>query len=265
MNDPKVTELYYKFISDNPQDLFDNVTPLDFSNQAFDFHLENGLLTVRPKVKYPSPDLAKNELEPFLRDWELSAYLSSSHHRIRFAFQDANIIDLNPDPNTYDETIRLQSVYSVTAAENVTLTVHNWTYPNPETNSKASSLTDELVTRLKLLQDQREHPTSVARYILEKLEKVVANKTKNRKNKRIGLAQELKIDQEVLNKLGELANTTDPIMGVHADIVVRQLQPEEKSWLEHVSFLLVTRISEYDKDPKRLIQITMNDLPKLSH
>ena len=263
MNDPEVAELYYKFVSDNPNDLFDSAKPIDFSKQGFDFHLENGVLTVRPQNKYPNADIAKNELEPLLRAWELSAFISSSHHRIRFVFEDANIIDLNPDPNTHDATISLGSAYMVAVAENVTLSVNNSSYPDLENNYTASALTDELVTRLKQMQDQREHPTTVAYYILDKLGKVIAKKTKNRKNKRKGLAKELKIDWDVLDILGDIANKTDPLMGRHADIDVRPLNPEEKSWLEQVSFRLVARIAEYDKDPENLKPITLKDFPIL--
>jgi len=50
MNDPKVEEVFYRFISEDPNVKFDDAEPFLFTQMGFDFRLEKGVLTVHPQI-----------------------------------------------------------------------------------------------------------------------------------------------------------------------------------------------------------------------
>jgi len=259
MNDPKVEELYYRFISDNQNDKFDDAKLLEFSEQGFDFRLDKGMLTARPQKKYSSPDQAKMDVEPILKAWEFSAFVKDNRHRIRFIYHDAKVIDLKPDTNGV--TITLQSAYLVATAETVTVAMNNPVYPTPENNYKTSELTDELVNRLKQYTDGRETLPSMAYYILDRLEFVFAG---NEKNRRVKLSKILNIDWKVLDKLGKLSNRSDTKIGRHGDREPFPLTQEQLRWLEKAVFRLVERVAEYNFEKNNIITIKMDDFPPLA-
>jgi len=259
MNDPKVEALYYQFVSDNPNDKFDDAKPLIFTEKGLDFNLDKGVLTICPQKKYPSPDQVKIEVEPILRAWEFSTFVRDNHHRIRFIYRDAKVIDLHPDPGSY--TLNAQTGHFILVGENVTLTVNNSVYPNPESNYITSELTDELVDRLKQYTDGRETLPSMAYYILDRVEYVLVGKEKNKRNK---LAEILKIQWKVLDELGKLSNRSDTKIGRHGNEEPIPLTQGQINWLEHVSFRLVARVAEYNFDKNNLKLITLDDFPPLT-
>lgn len=259
MNDPKVEALYYRFVSDNPNDQFDDAKPQAFTLQEFNFSLEKAILTVRPQIKYSSVDQAREKIDPILRKWEFSAFIENKSHRIRFVFQDANIVDLNPD--TKGVAISLRSAYMVGVAESVTVNIQNPDYPSLINSYTTSELTDELTFRLKQYTDRNELPTQMAYYILERLEYILVGKTKNARKK---LAEILIVDFDVLQKLGELSNRSDPKIGRHGNREPLPLTQDQINWLEQVAFRLVARVAEYNNDKNNLKSISMKDLIHLN-
>jgi hypothetical protein len=259
MNDPKVEALYYQFVSDNPNDKFDDVKTLIFADNGFDFNLDKDILTVCPQKQFSDPEQVKIEVEPILSAWEFSAFVRDNRHRIRFIYRDAKVIDLHPDPGNV--TLNVQTGYFKLVGENVTLTVHNLAYPNPENNFVTSELTDELVDRLKQYTDGRETLPSMAYYILDRLEYALVGKEKNKRNK---LAEIFKIHWKVLDKLGKLSNRSDTKIGRHGNEEPLPLTQRQINWLEQVSFRLVARVAEYNFNKNDLKLITLDDFPPLA-
>src|SRR5215208_6033168 len=98
MNDPHVKKLYYRFISEDPTVLFENAQPLTLTLGSFEVEIKDSVLVAIPHEHYSDEDSAKAAFEPFLHSWESSSFLSSSKFRIRFKFDQADVIDRNPTP-----------------------------------------------------------------------------------------------------------------------------------------------------------------------
>lgn len=259
MNDPKVEELCYRLITENPNDKFDNASPLFYSLPEFNLRIIDGMLTIQPQKKYTNVDQVKADIEPFLRTWELTSFLNGNRHRIRFAYSDAKIVDLKPDPQNHTIAAR-SSIHAIIIGENLSLVRQNTVYPSPVMGYVASDLTDELILRLKHYIDGRETLPSMTFYILERLQIALSDK---QGDKRKNLSQKLKISQRVLKQLGNLTNRADPEIGRHAKGIRIPLTQKEKTWMEHVVFRLVSRLAEFNAGNNILKFITLRDFPPL--
>jgi hypothetical protein len=254
MNDPKVEKLYYRFLSIDPDDKFVDAQTLEFTKQGFKFRLENGMLTIIPDIKYSNPEELKPLIEPILKAWEFAAFIRDSRHRIRFVYRYADVIDLKPDPKNI--TIMLHPAELVATGHVAKMIRTNSLYPNPDNNYSTSALTEELVDRLKTYIDGRETLPSMSYYILDRVEYVLAGKTRNRRKK---ISELLKIDWNILNRVGELSNRSDTKIGRHGNREPVPLTQDQIHWLEKVSFRLVERLAEYNQDPNNLVLIMMKD------
>jgi len=259
MNDPHVEELCYRFISENSSDRFEEAAPLITTLGTFEIELKDSVLTVRPQEHYAEVDKAKEDFEPHLKSWESSAFLDSSRFRIRFAFMDARLADRDPAPD--ETTLSVKVAEMVMIAERVALVRDMKTYPCPASSFRADPPTEELIYRLKKYRDGRESLPVVAYYVLEKLE--VAFVGKNQKNVRQELGRQLRVDNDILKRLGELSNIPDPRIGRHAAQGDAQITPEELHWMEAVTFRLARRVGEIHAAIPHLPQITMGDFPPI--
>jgi hypothetical protein len=258
MNDPHVEKLYYRFISENPTVLFENAQPLTISLGSFDVEIKDSVLVAIPQEHYSDEERAKEAFEPLLHSWESSSFLSTSKFRIRFKFDQSNVIDRNPTPGKV--TLYATGITSTLTFGTPTLTLRVSKYPEPDLNFVASPLTDELIFRLKQYKDGRQTLPHVAYYILERLEKEFGGtKAKRRKE----LSKILNIDDDVLDKIGRFSNKPDARIGRHASSIDAPLSNNELNWLDQAVFRLVKRAGEINSGSKILPAINMSDFPKL--
>jgi hypothetical protein len=238
MNDPHVEELHYRFISENPSDRFDEALPLNVTLGMFDVELQEGSLIARPLEHYAGVESAKEDFEPHVRSWESAAFLNASRYRIRFEYTHAKVVDRNPPLDNL--VLNLHSIDSIVVGEHVTITRSMPWYPSPDTGFQASSLTDELVYRLKRYRDGRDTLPVVAYYVLEALEREFQGSK--------GAQQVLNVTDKVWHKLSKLSNHPDPEIGRHArnrsGIERRPFSQSELQWMEDIVFRLVRRVGE---------------------
>jgi hypothetical protein len=258
MNDPHVEKLYYRFKSEDPNVLFVNAQLLTVSFDSFDVEIKEDQLTAIPLEHYTDEASARASFEPLLRSWESSAFLSAARLRIRFTFEQADIVDRQPTPGNI--TISLRSISSTVSFGTPTFTVSRNSYPEPDKNFAASALTDELITRLQLYRDGKQTLPHVAYYILEKLEEELVG---SKPNKRKVLGKILSIHYDVLKNIGDISNKSDANIGRHASQLNIPLTSKELNWLEVAIFRLVKRVGEINNGSNRLPLIQMTDLPDL--
>lgn len=254
-NDPHVVSLRYQFSSEADSDKYDDAAPLKTTLGPFDVELADNTLIVRPRDHYPSANEAKEVLEPLLRSWESSALLQSGRYKIRFNYVSAEVIDRNPPP-TDESTVHLKAsagAYIVTGVS-ATLTRRMSAYPAPDPSFQASPLTDEFISRLKQFYDGREPLTSMANWVLTRLEKEYGN--------RDGIADTLNVSSNVINDLGKLAASTDPQHGRKAKgNAPSSLSPSDLKLIQTIVERLIQRVGEVEASGQvsSLPQITRSD------
>jgi hypothetical protein len=258
MNDPHVEKLYYQFISENLNDIFEKAEPLKLTIGSFDVELCKGILIVSPQQHFASEESAKTAFQPFLDSWKTIAFLSPSKFRINFLFEKSEIIDRKP--NSGNVSLYVGGISTGVSFGKATLSRIINKYPAPDDNFVVSPLIDELVFRLQQYKDGKQTLPQVSYYILEKLEKEFV-KIKIRKRKE--LSKILIIEFAVLDKIGNFSNKPDAKIGRHAALVEKAITSKELRWLEEAIFKLVKRVGEYYADSENLPLILMSDLPEL--
>ncbi len=259
MNDPNFEKVYYHFITEKFTDKFDRASPLQMTQGDFEIELDKGMLTVTPLKHFPDVESAKAAIEPMLRSWESSTFLSHSRFRIHFRFHQADVIDRNPTPD--NTTINVHSAQSVFVAGTVTVTREMNCYPAPSKSFVSSQLTDELIYRLQQYIDGREPLPTVAYYVLERLERVFVPDKVNDTRKELGKI--LNVEFKVLDNLGKISNKHDSIIGRHAGLKPNPITQMELGWLDEVVFRLVERVGEINASPISLPTIGMRDFSSL--
>ena len=255
MNDPHVEALHYRFISEDPSDLFDKAHPLAMQLGDFEVELRGEKLAIKPLVHYATQAEAKAAVEPYLRSWESAAFLSPSRFQIRFKFESANVIDRDPDPHNL--TISLSAAAVGVSTARATLTRSMSKFPAPDVTFLASKLTDELIDRIKRYRDGREPLASMAYWMLNRLEKEYGGRQQ--------ISRELKVHKDVLQELGRLSETSDPEHGRKAKPhggPTRLTQAQVK-WLDETIVQLVRRVGEVSANVNSRQQLSMRDLPPI--
>lgn len=264
MNDPHVEKLYYRFISESPEDNFEKAQPLAITLGSFDVEIRDGRLCAIPQDHFPDEESAKTAFEPLLRSWESAAFLSPNKLRIRFKFDRAYIIDRNLTPGV----IELNAAHiSISAyACGIAATVDHHLYPPPDMNFAASALTDELIYRLRQYKDGRQALPHVAYYILDRLEQEYfqgkSGKSEKTEKRKV-LVRQLKIEGTVLDKFGSYSNKKDAKIGRHGSRIDTPLTSEELNWLEEVAFRIVKRVGEINSGINNLPDIKLSDFSKV--
>lgn len=257
MNNPHVEALYYRFISENPNDDFNAAQEVSVKLGNFEVTLRNDELIAKPTEHIPDEKSAIEALEPYLHAWEDRAFLEHSHFRIRFIYKRANIIDLNPNPNSLE--ISLGTLELSATAEVISIHRSMDTYPDPPTNFSSSQLMNELIYRLKSFKDGREQIPTVAYAILDRLES-----TFSEGNRRKQLAEWLHFDEIVLENLGNFSNKRDQQIGRHMGPDNQPITALEKVWIEQVAFRIVQRVGEINAHAATTLHIIrMSDFPPL--
>ncbi len=259
MNDPHVEVLHYRFKSEDPTDDFSDAQALSTIFGDFKVELKDQMLEARPQIHFPTPEEAKEALEPHLSAWEQNAALNPSRYRIHFEFDRADVVDRNPTPGV----INVHSAVSAVTSTNVILTRRLHAYPDPDNGFVSSDLTETMVRRFRDAQDGREGLTAMAYWALTVVIKQFGGKGNSGRRK---AAIELQVDPDVLRKLGELtSDVDDPVRGRkaggHQD---RSLSEKELRWIEIVVARLIRRVGEHNHDPKNQPQIGLGDFPLMN-
>ena len=122
MRDPHVVSLIYNVTLEDGIS-FQSPPILQFENDLFSFHLEDNVLTIRPKFHYASQEEARKEITPVLRAWQLDDALRMGKLTFRFEYEKPEIVDRNPPLPGESQAILVGTSELVAVADKVTVVV----------------------------------------------------------------------------------------------------------------------------------------------
>ena len=254
----RVLALYYRFTSEVDHDRFENATPNAGHLGEFRYELGSGTLRAVPFEEFRDREAARDAIEPYLRDWEQSAYLAPAAHRIHFEYERSDVEEIHPKPGNV--TVFLEAAMGFgTAFGAVVITRENAAYPLPDPSFRRTPLTDRLVERLRRVRDREAELPAVAYLVLDTIE----DEFGGARRKRASAAKALAVDEDVLNKLGALSSRADPTIGRKGGGDRTPLTSSETSWMDAVVTRLVRRIGEHATGGS-LSQIGLNAFPPLT-
>ncbi len=251
MNDPHVEMLNYEFISLQENHDFTNASPWSGRLGYFQCRLEGGRLETVPNKHFASEASARQELEPYLRAWELRAELQDEL-RVCFRFSSARVVERQPTDGSV--AVAVAAAEAAGAAEAATVTIGHSAYPAPSAVPlAASSLVNELLGWVRDLRAGY-RMLVVAYLVLTRLEFEYAD--------RGSAGTALNAHPLVLSTLGKLSVKNDPAERRKVKGAIAPLTESEKKWIRAVLPRLVLQAATAvtGAQPSGL---TMADLPPL--
>ncbi len=256
MNDPHVQSLNY-MVSSGEEITYQDPKPILFTNNLGTFELSDGHLRIEPADHYPDEDDYRQIIEPFLRAWEIEADLNSKIGMIRFNFDRAEVIDLNPPPPGSSQVIQVKAAEFVLVGESVSFHLTKKNYPQPPITFRVTPEVEQAYHRWVGYRNGREPLLSMAYFILTLIESMAGN--------RDGAANLFQIDIQVLRMIGRLSSTKGDASiarKVSTNIQLEELSSSETHWLEETIRKIILRLGE-QASGTQLSQISINDLPPL--
>ena len=255
MRDPDVVSLRYRVETDGTVS-YKDAPPVEHKTDCFTLRLADDVLSVKMKEHFPSVKTAREVVDKFLRGWELDVALRRGPGELQFVYEDANVIDRNPPPDTC-QTIELSidSCWHMNSC--LTLHLERNTYPDPPKSFCFSPDVETMWLRYQGYKNGREPLLAMAYLCLT----IVKSRAGG-----IGqAAHQFSVDKALLNKLGEISSTRGDMATarkVNRTGVSESLTETEIAWTEAAVRTLIRRIGEYDAAPgDSLPLLTMKDLP----
>jgi hypothetical protein len=251
VNDSHVVALTYR-IEHSESFGYTNAAPLEHEDPQFRIRVDEEMATVEMREHFDTPDAARALVEPFLWAWELDASLKFDDPNVlRFAYQDAEVVDRNPIPGL--ATLGAGKV-TVTGQD---LLVHQdlVQYPTPSANLSFSIEVDAIYDRVSRYRAGEIPLGPMADFCLTVLEKG---------GQRSAAAKKYNIDIKVLSHLGTLA--AEKGGRAHSRKWKgwsSEYTDQERIWIEAAVKAIIRRAAEVAHDPRNAKhQITMADLPQ---
>jgi len=225
MNKPHVEKLYYKMITKGDID-YDKAPPVTASNDYFEMKTENNEVYFTMKNHFSSEKEARKITDEFLKNWEILIGLEHDPDDIKFKFERADIIDLEPDQENKYINLKASICEHVHFSDNVTLHISRGKYPNPPSQFSTSPDVETMFMRYKAYREGRDKLLSMAYLILT----IVQSKSSTRRE----AADKYKIQKEIFDKLGELCSTKGDEQEARKapkDGVFKPLTSKEREWV----------------------------------
>jgi hypothetical protein len=234
--------------------------PLVFENEVARFRLEKDQLRSELKLHIGTLEEARALVDPILRGWELEVELARGPGQMRFAYENAEIIDRAPPiPGVISGhvMVTLQDAVLVSTG-NLTSHIIRKSYGEPPVGFRLTPDAESILLRFRGYQDGREPLLSMAYFCLT----VVLSAAGDR-NRLRNAAKIFGIKEDVLRKLGDLtSNRGDRTTARKAHASSHPLTGPERAWVEASIKQLVLRLCDPPSLDKRE-QLTMADLPSL--
>jgi len=242
--------------------VYANPPPLDVDKEKWKGHLENGILTCHMKVDYDSVADAREEVESYLRAWQIDAAIKHGRGSIAFVYQGASIIDLAPkgEGGVKVYATGCASVAAKATVGKVIITRGN--YPPPPKVFRVCPVIETLWRRYQGYLDGNEPLQSMAYFCLTTIEENYGD------GKRDATARSINVDSRVLNMLGQLTSTKGDNTTARKAPKRGKPQPlsgRERTWIEAVVRTLIRRVGECTgcDDSSTLTRVGMQDFPPL--
>ncbi len=222
-------------------------------------HTNKGEAVFTMKKHFAAETDAKNEVGNFLQTWEIKIGLENDPGDIAFKYKHSEVIDLAPVEGEVSgrSSVTLSDVAVV--SDHVSVHVSRGKIPAPPVNFVKTPDVETMYQRYKAYREGRDSLLSMA-YVLLTVAQINSDTRQQ-------AAEKLKIDREVLNKLGDLCSTKGSEQEArkapkNGEFV--PLTPSEKQWIDKACKLLIERCGELgSQDNRNLNQITMDSLPEL--
>lgn len=252
MNDPHVEALHYRLKHNGDVD-YAKAKPLEHQEPGFSIRIDNGRADVTMKSRYATAQAARDEVEPFLRAWELSAALKSGPGEFQFDYENASIVDRNPTPGA---VIHAEAAMIALSGMEARLIVGRAKYPDPPVGLLCDAAVDLIFDRFCRYRTGRTTLADAAYFCLTVLEMNAGSRS--------AAAQRFCVAATVLGTLGRLAGSKGGKEARKGPGAQSDFTATERSWLEEAIKLLIWRAAEVAHDPAvSRSQITMAELPSL--
>ena len=252
MNDPHVEALHYRLKHSEGVD-YAKAKPLEHQEPGFSIRIDNGRADIAMKSHYATAQAARDEVEPFLRAWELSAALKSGPGEIQFDYENASIVDRKPTPGA---ALQAEAAMIVVSGMQANAIVGRGKYPDPPAGLLCDATVDLMFDRFCRYRTGRTTLADAAYFCLTVLEMNAGG--------RAAAAQRFSVAATVLGTLGRLAGSKGGKEARKGPGAQSDFSAAERTWLEEAIKLLIRRAAEVAHDPVvSRSQITMAELPSL--
>ena len=268
MNDPHVVALIYTVQHGNSVS-YENASLLSYGDSPeFCLTVDNKTARFELKKHYAEKDEAREVIEQFIQHWEFEAAIRRGPSSFSLRYEGAEIVDRSPSPGTSRSgTIRLRTeghlLRNIFASAKPTYNVPN--YPPPPSGGIVAPDDPDVKSMYDRYVNHRlgkEPLLAMAYFCLTVLE---CKSKGQRSGKRKVAGQHYHIDEEVLDKIGNLtANKGDLSVARKRGSSIDPLSGQDKKFLKKAVQEMIYRAAEVAADDSQCLpQITMTDLPRL--
>ena len=265
MNDPHVAALYYWVEHDDSID-YDDAEPLEFENDDFSFAVDKKKITIHQKNHYSTQEEAQEAVEPFVRNWEFDAALSSGKSRFRLTYAGADVIDRRPPPQPTGVVNLSANLLLGPITGSARLRTARRSYPNPPVGQLLNvdvPYVQAMLSRLEMYYKGREPLVTMAYFCLTLLEDNVP-KVSSEENKDKRTRDHFGISRQVLRQVRRLSSEKGGSAARKAVGFGAKLTDEERTFLVAAARAFIRRAAERETNPNLcLTQITLADLPSV--
>ena len=252
MNDPHVEALHYRLKHSDGVD-YTKAKPLEHQEPGFSIRIDKGRADISMTSHYATAQAARDEVEPFLRAWELSAALNAAPGEIQFDYEKASIVDRKPSPGV---AIQGEAAMIAVTGMQAHATVGRGKYPDPPAGLLCDPDVDLMFDRFCRYRTGRTTLADAAYFCLTVLERSAGDRS--------AAVQRYSVAATVLGNLGRLAGKKGGKEARKSIGAQSDFSGAERTWLEEAMKLLIRRAAEVAHDPAASrSQITMAELPSL--
>jgi hypothetical protein len=154
MRDPHVTTLHYRLETDGST-TYHGPPPVVLDTPEWSLNLDTDHVTVTMIHHFATVELARAEVEPLLRAWELDVELRVGPGELHLAFEDANVIDRDP-PQEHSRVMELSAALIGVTGMSTKLSVRRRSYHPPPKHFHASPDVETMYSRYQGYRKGRE-------------------------------------------------------------------------------------------------------------
>ena len=255
MNAPHVVALNYRIEHHSSVD-YDEATPLDHSEDAFEVHVERNNVRFAMKRHYATKSEALEAVEGYILAWEHLAALQYGPNEFKLLFDGAEIEDRDPTPGVVYAIAKPLRV-KVSLGE-PTVLVSKGSYPQPPSTRMEFSRDVKLMfDRYVGYRSRRGYLADLANFCLTILEKSVQTN-----EARKAAAKHYNIQRKVLSEIARLCSHKGGAEARKAQGVNQDLSGQERQFLEEAVKAIIRRAAEVAAEPNGSRDtILLSDLP----
>ncbi|MXZ81670.1 MAG: hypothetical protein F4Z15_10045 [Gammaproteobacteria bacterium] len=256
MNDPHVVALMYRIRHDGTID-YSRAERLERDEPKFRLTVEKKEVRFEFKEHFSTEQQARETIGDYIRIWEFDATLKYGNpDSFRLEFVTAKIIDRNPSPDCAGVVEIFEKIH---VSDSLKLTLSVSKYPSPPSDIALNPEAETMYQRYMGYLQQREPLPGMAYFCLPILEDPPTADSKKRcsSGKRKDAAERFGIDENVLDRIGELSSTKGGTDARKWKGTNQSLSSKEHKFLDCAVKAIIRRVAERE-------HAGIGNLPKLS-